>query len=208
MVLLPGAAIVAGALAMSDQVLTRPEGALLVGAYLFYIAFVVQEGRAAQARAEDIRREATESPRLPPLVLLLGGLVLVYAGATTLVSGGIRLLDRTSLTAGFVGAAIVGALAAMDEVFLEVVPVLRDLPELATGNLFGTIAAFTTGALGLAALIRPLEIDSAANSAFLAIAVLYAIVSVPFLARGKAGRLTGLLLMIAYAVWLALASRL
>ena len=65
-------------------------------------------------------REVDEAPRIPPLILLLGGLALVYAGATILVDGGIRVLHRTSLTAGFVGAALIGALAALDEVLLEV----------------------------------------------------------------------------------------
>jgi Ca2+/Na+ antiporter len=82
------------------------------------------------------------------------------------------------------------------------------MPELATGNLFGTIAAFTTGALGLAALIRPLAIDTAASSAFLVIAVLHAVLSVVFLARGRAWRATGVVLVTAYAMWLTFASRL
>src|SRR5207302_6712968 len=101
MVLLPGAAIAAGALAVSDLEISRGEGAILVGAYLLYVAFVLQEGRAARVRAEEIRREAETGPRLPPSVLLVGGLALVYLGATALVSGGVRILDRTSLQAGF-----------------------------------------------------------------------------------------------------------
>ena len=65
------------------------------------------------------------------------------------------ILDRTTLSAGYVGAAIIGALASADELLLEVLPVRRGTPELATGNLFGTLAAFTSGALGLAALSTP-----------------------------------------------------
>src|SRR5439155_3289094 len=123
-------------------------------------------------------------PRVPPILLLVFGLALVYVGATVVVNGGIRILERTSLAAGFVGAAVIGALAALDEVFLEVLPVLRGTPELATGNLFGTVAAFSTGVLGLAALVRPLEVDGAGATAFLAAAALYTVVATTFLARG------------------------
>jgi cation:H+ antiporter len=124
------------------------------------------------------------------------------------VEGGVRLLHHTALTAGFIGAAIIGALAALDEVLLEVLPLRRGVPELATGNLFGTVAAFSTGVLGLAALVRPLVVDSAANSAFLASAALYAVVATAFLARGRAGKLTGVILIALYAIWLAVASQL
>ena len=87
-------------------------------------------------------------------------------------------------------------------------PVLRNVPEMATGNLFGTVAAFSTGVLGLAALVRPLAVDSAATSAFLAAAALYAVVAAVFLARGRAGKPTGLAILAMYGLWLALASRL
>ncbi len=208
MILLPGVALALGALALADQFVSRLDGLGLVAAYILYVSQVIREGRGPQARAEEILREAEEGPRIPPLVLLVLGLGLVYAGATILVDGGIRVLHHTSLAAGFVGAALIGALAALDEVLLEVLPVLRNVPEMATGNLFGTVAAFSTGVLGLAALVRPLAVDSAATSAFLAAAALYAVVAAVFLARGRAGKPTGLAILAIYGLWLALASRL
>lgn len=208
MILLPALALATGAMTISDQVVTRFEGAGLIGIYLVYVGAVIREGRSAQLRAEMIGREAEEGPRLPPILLLIAGLGLVYVGATVLVDGGVRILDRTSLTAGFVGAALIGALASLDEVLLEVLPVLRGMPELATGNLFGTIAAFSTGVIGLAALVRPLEIDAAANSAFIASSLLYTVVAVAFLARGRAGKAVGVTVVAIYAVWLLFAARL
>ena len=77
----------------------------------------------------------------------------------------------------------------------------------ATGNLFGTVAAFSTGVLGLAALVRPLIVDSAASFAFLAAAALYTFVSTTFLWRGRAGRLAGLTVLGVYGIWLVLAAR-
>lgn len=206
MILLPGAALAVGSIALFDSVVTRPEGVALIAVYAMYVNLVVREGRVVQVEAERIVHEVSEGPRLPPLVLLAGGLVLVYVGATVMVGGGIRILERTALSAGFVGAAIVGALASADEVLLEVLPVRRGMPELATGNLFGTLAAFTTAVVGLAALVRPIVVDSAAASAFIAAAVLYAIVATAFLARGRAGKLTGVTVLIAYAFWIVWAS--
>jgi len=207
MVLLPAATVGLGAITLTDSMVTRPEGAVLVVAYALYVGLVLQEGRVARAAAGHLEREMAEGPRLPPAVLLVGGMALVYGGATLLVNGGVGILDRTSLSAGFVGAALIGALASADELLLEILPVRRGTPELATGNLFGTLAAFTTGALGLAALIHPLFVDSAAASAYLAATALYAVVAIVMLARGQAGRLTGLIVLAGYAAWIVWAAR-
>jgi cation:H+ antiporter len=209
MVLLPGAALLIGAASIQDRVVTRQEGVLLVAAYACYLVLVVYlDRRAPEQRAQEIEREAREGPPLPWPLLLIGGLGLVYAGATVLVEGGVRILARTSLAAGFVGGALIGTLASLDEVLLEVIPVLHGTPQLATGNLLGTAAAFTTGVIGLAALVRPLQIDSAAASAYLAAAVLYTVVAVAFLGRGRAGRAVGVTVIVLYGLWLAYAARL
>ena len=206
MVLWPGLSMAAGALAIADQTVSSFEGALLVAVYVFYVIQVIQQGNA-EARGREIEREAAEGPRLSPIVLVVAGLLLVYGGASLLVEGGVRILARTSLSAGFVGAAIIGALAAADEVLLEVLPVKRGLTELATGNLFGTVAAFSSGVLGLAALIRPLTLDSATGLAYLAATLLYTIVAIAFVARGRAGKLVGAIVLAVYLVWLVVSVR-
>jgi cation:H+ antiporter len=215
MVALPALPVVACAVAISDRFVARWEGALLVVIYAAFVVMVVLRANGERSEAEGPPRAGqgvgAEAPRAstwPTRLVLLtgGGLLLVYLGATVLVAGGTRLVDLTTLSAGFVGAAVVGVLASLDEVLLEVLPIRRGEPELATGNLFGTLAAFTTGVPGLAALIRPLVLDGASAAAFLAVALLYFVVGTSFLARGKAGRLVGGTVLILYAVWLALTS--
>ena len=208
MVVTPAAALVVAAFAITDQFVDRLEAGLLILLFAAYVALVVQQGRPARARAERIEDEAAEAPagRWLPAGLALGGMALLYLGATVLVDGGTRLLSATDLSAGFVGAAVIGVLVSLDEVLLEVLPIRRGAPDLATGNLFGTVAAFCSGVLGVAALVRPLSIDSAAALAFLGAAVLYTIVATVFLARGRAWRGLGVTVLAAYAVWLLLAA--
>lgn len=207
MVALPAFPVIACALAISDRFVARWEGVLLVVIYAGYVALVLLRGDlVAEAETESTGAERpTTWGRFA--LLTLGGLALVYLGATLLIAGGARVVDITALSAGFVGAAVVGILVSLDEVLLEVLPIRRGEPELATGNLFGTLAAFTTGVPGLAALVRPLVLDGAAAAAYLGAAVLYFVVGTAFLARGKAGRLLGGTVLALYAVWLALASR-
>jgi cation:H+ antiporter len=210
MVVAPAVPVAAAALAMSDERITRLEGGLLVFLYAGYVFAVVADGRGLERRTEELKREAAEvgGSARRAVVAALVGLAAVYGGAWVLVDGGIRLLSRTALSAGFVGAAIVGTLAGLDEILLEVRPVMRGAPDLATGNLFGTVAAFCSVVLGLAALVHPLVLDAASDLAFLGGAAMYALVSVVFLVRGRLPRSMGVVLMGAYLAWLAYASTL
>lgn len=220
MLLAPGGGVILAALAISDRYVDRLEGLLLVVGYAGYVFFLLRDRRAEGEPDERDPDEAQLPPELsavpepPPerrsaaraAAPVIAGIGLLYAGAWLLVDGGARLALSTQLTAGFVGAALIGALTSLDEVLLEVLPVRRGVPELATGNLFGTLTAFTTGVLGLAALVRPLTLDTGGNLAFLAIAFLYALVAVTFLLRGSAGRVLGVVLLAFYAAWLVYAA--
>jgi len=196
MVLAPGLHLVACAFAVSDRYVARLEGVLLIVFYLAYVGLVIRRNGTTAGEGE---RDAT---RGAPLLLVGGGLLAVAGGAALLVAGGARLVTEAGLQAGFVGAAVLGILVSLDEVLLEVLPIRRGAPELATGNLFGTLAAFSTGVLGLAAVVRPLEIDAPGSVAFIGVAVLYALVATVFVARGRAGRLLGGFVLASYAAWL------
>ncbi len=210
MVLAPAIPLFAAALMISDRFVGRLEAVLLVGIYAGYVAFVVREGRLARAHAEELQREAGETrhSRTMLLTMTLGGLALLSVGAGVAVAGGARLAAEAGLSEGFVGAAVLGVLVSIDEVLLEVLPVRRGSPELATGNLLGTLAAFCSGVLGVTALVRPLEVDSAAALAFLGAAVLYTVTATVFLARERAGWGVGLFSLAFYALWLVTAAEL
>jgi cation:H+ antiporter len=203
MIVAPALPLVAAATALFDHYVSRPEAALLLAFYVGYLILVVRDGGVPGEESGELEPKERTGSSARLLLITLGGLGLLYVGATLLVAGGTRIVDRTALSAGFVGAAVVGTLASLDEVLLEVLPVRRGTPELATGNLFGTLAAFTTGVLGLAALIRPLDVDGAANAAFLGMAFLYAVISTAFLVRGGAGRILGAFVLGFYLLWLA-----
>jgi cation:H+ antiporter len=210
MVIAPSVAVAVNAIVLYDREISRPEGLLLILLYAGYVYAVVTEGRAVQARAEKLEEEAREVPggRLRAGLIAGAGFVGLIVGGWLLVQGGVRILSRTGLTAGFVGAAVIGSLASLDEVLLEVLPIRRGRPELATGNLFGTAAAFTTVVPGVAALIHPLVLDGGAAVAFLGAATLYALVSVAFLVRERVWRPLGVLVLAAYAAWLVYAASL
>jgi cation:H+ antiporter len=208
MVLAPAIPLLASALAIADRYVDRLEGALLVTLYVGYVALVVREGRLVKVRTEELERETAPRSRLTLIAWTVGGLGLLAGGAAVAVAGATRFVGEVGLSEGFVGAAILGVVVSLDEILLEVLPARRGDPELATGNLMGTLAAFCSVVLGVAALVRPLDIDSASALAFLGAAFLYAVVATVFLVRHRAGWGVGLFVLGFYAIWLVTAAEL
>jgi cation:H+ antiporter len=203
MAIAPALPLAGAGMALYDGLIGRLEGGMLVAIYAGYVALVVSEGRAIRAAARrDALAGATPS-RMRSLGATAASLAGLWLGAWLLVQGGVRVLEGSGLRAGFVGAAVVATLAGLDEILLEVVPVRRGRPHLATGNLFGTVAAFASAVLGLAALVHPLASDGPADLALVAGTALYAVTAAVFLLRGRAGRILGVLLVAAYVAWLA-----
>jgi cation:H+ antiporter len=205
LILTPALHLVAGAFTMADRYVARIEGMFLVVMYLAYVGLLLRLGRTPVA----MEREARATRSAPVMAALtLGGLAMLAVGGTVAIAGATRFAAATGLAAGFVGAAVLGVLVSLDEVLVEVLPIRRGTPELATGNLFGTLPALAAGVLGLAALVRPLDVDSAAAAGYLAMAFLYAVVATALLIRGRAGKVLGAFVLLCYAGWLVATSTL
>jgi cation:H+ antiporter len=207
--LIPLGALVVGAIAIEDLAISRFEGAVLLAATVAHALYLLQ-GPSERALPEAVGRDLLRPGsgrwlRVPPWLLALIGLGIVYAGANLLIDGSTRLLARTALAPGFVGAVIVGSLASAHRVVDEVQPVRRGEHAVALGNLFGSVVVFSTGAVGLASLIRPLILDSSVAVAYIAGSVLYTVLATVLLARGRAGRVTGTVLILLYGAWIFIA---
>jgi cation:H+ antiporter len=141
-------------------------------------------------------------------LLILGGLALLGGGGEALVRGasGIALLAR--VTPAVVGLTIVAAGTSMPELVVSVQAALAQSPGLAVGNVVGS-NIFNIGAiLGLAALVRPLRIQTDTVRLEWPVMMLAAF-QLHLLARdGVVDRLEGGFLLsamvafTAYAVWL------
>jgi cation:H+ antiporter len=207
LLLVPGGALVATALSLADQFVNRAEGFALLGLYALFVAVLLREGRAAQPVVAQLDRQVERGGRVHPGGGLAIGLVVAVGGAFVLVSGAVRLLERSTLAPGFVGAAIVGGLAASRELLASVRPQRAWGPDTTPEHGLAALGVLGLGALGLAAVIRPLDVDGAAGTAFIAASVLYTVAATAFLLRRRAGRVVGAVIVAATAAWILLAAR-
>jgi len=130
---------------------------------------------------------------------------VMVVGAELLVHGVRALLGAMMLTETFLGMVVVGMGESFEETARMVTPARRGHPELAWGNVVGTLIVLLTFNLGVIALVRPI----AADPLVLRLHAPYLIgctivVAVALLWARALGRAMGTLLMALFLLYLAL----
>lgn len=197
-----------------DGRVARLEGATLVVLYVAYVAAIwvaerqppslgetAELGEAAQGQAEGHQGRVGEE-----LGLVLAGLAAMVVGATLLVDGVRNLVDgegdqaRVSLT-------IVGFATGFELVVLAWSAARRGISEVVVAGVVGSYAYNATMTLGAAAVVRPLRVTDAAllNGPMIAMLVALAAVLVLAARHRQLSRTSGLVLLAAYPVFVAVA---
>jgi cation:H+ antiporter len=217
------AGLPAGGLAAAlawDGTVTRPEGLLLVGGYVAFVATIWLLERRPPALGEtgelEEQAEALAGEGGTPrhrvgreLVLVLGGLVLMAAGATALVEGIRRITDVESVQTDL-GLVVVGFATAFELVVLAWSAARRGVAAAVVAGVVGSFTYNVTMTLGAGALAAPLRlIDGAAlHGPWLVMLASLGLVIALGWPRGRLTRTAGIVCLAAYpvAVVLMLAS--
>lgn len=88
---------------------------------------------------------------MPWLIFLLAA-VAIFAAGSALARNGAVIAERTGIGHVWVGAVLVAGATSLPEITIDSVAVLRDAPDLATGDLFGSNMA-NMAVLALIALV-------------------------------------------------------
>ncbi len=137
-----------------------------------------------------------------PLLLLAGGLVLLYFGAEALVRGGAALALRLGIAPLIVGLTVVAFGTSAPEMVVSVGAATTGAGGIALGNVIGSNICNIALILGLAALIRPMKVQVQLIRLDIPIMIGASVALVVLLADGVLGRFDGLLLAGAMAVYL------
>ena len=137
------------------------------------------------------------------ILALLGGLVLLYLGAELLVKGAVELGQRAGVSPIVVGLTVVSIGTSAPELVVCILAALRGSPELAAGNVLGSNLANVGLILGLAALVRPLEVHRRVIRREIPWMLGITVVALGALWNLEVGRLEGTVLALTLLVYLA-----
>jgi len=138
------------------------------------------------------------------IILLAGGLVILWKSADLLVAGAVALAKRLGVSPLIIGLTIVAMGTSAPEVAASIAAAVRGAGDVAIGNVFGSNIANLALVGGLVALIRPLRIQSRTLRREIPVMLLVGLLLWPVLLDKNLSRLEGLVLLSVFAVLILL----
>lgn len=198
---LPVASVALFGLLCLDGRLSRLDGALLLAGYATAIACVFllsRKGITIEPREAKELEEAEGLGRWRALGLLVLALAAIVAGSEMIVRASEVLIGRLGISDTLYGMTLLAFLVSIEEVARELPAALRGRPEIALGNVVGSVFAFFLMNAGVIALVRPVPVAREVLMFHLPAALVTTLVISGLLLTGRIGRLAGAVLLALY----------
>ncbi len=193
-------AVFAGLAALMPM--SRGAGAALIAGLVAYLVVVIRHDRAAGQGADPGPQVAARGALALPLLIAAGGLVLVIAGGSLLVTGAVSLARGMGVSETVIGLTIVAVGTSMPELVTSVIAALKRQGDVAFGNVVGSNIYNILGIGGVTALIAPSEVPEQIVRFDGPVMVGVSAVLLLFAATGlRIGRREGLALLAGYAAY-------
>lgn len=159
-----GGVTLLSALLMWGGVIGRMEGSLLLALLAAFILFSILQAR--QAGPDALAAETEESLAVKPMSLKAGlvwtlvGLLLLIVSSRILVWGAVAIAQGFGVSDLIIGLTVVAVGTSLPELAASVSALRRGEHDLVLGNVVGSNLFNTLGVVGLAAVIRPIEVGS------------------------------------------------
>jgi cation:H+ antiporter len=137
------------------------------------------------------------------VILLVGGLAMLWKSADLLVTGAVGLAKRLGISSLVIGLTVVAMGTSAPELAASIAGVLRKAGEggnLAIGNVFGSNIANLALVGGLVALIRPLKVKRQTLCREIPVMILTGLLLWPLLFNSHLSRLEAFALLAVFAV--------
>jgi cation:H+ antiporter len=155
------------------------------------------------ARDDDgpVDDDARELPGWAHLVLAMLALAGLVVGAATTSTGTEGILDTYGLEGTVFGATIVTAVLTIEDLVVTVESFRKSVPEVAVGNVIGSVVFSVTGKLGITLLAGGIVVGSDVLTWHLPALVVTTGLAAYFLSTGRLKRWHGCTLLALYATY-------
>jgi cation:H+ antiporter len=192
-----------------DMIYTQVEGWILATGLAGLVYWLVRLGLQrphTDPLAEEFEAEIpTDIPTRIALFWLFVGLVTLPISSQFLVEGAVSIARDLGVTDTVIGLTIVALGTSLPEMATAVTSALRNEDDLAIGNIIGSNMFNMLGVLGIAAVIRPVDVTPMVLARdfpvmFLLTGILFLMTS-EFRGPGRIGRRSGAILLAIFAAY-------
>ena len=190
-----------------DGSISSAEGIICIAVYLLWMVYLIldlRRNRAAKMEIEEAEGEEQQilkknSWHFPSLYV--GGLIGLVIGALLVIQGVRTALDWWGVSQTILGVTLLAISANSVELVEAIVPAKKGLPEVVIGNVTGSSIFQLLFTVGIAAVIRPLQVERLAlGYDFPAVAFAWLLLLIVVL-RGRTERAVGLGFMALYVLF-------
>lgn len=185
---------------LRDLQLALWEGSVLIVALISYVSYLI-----IKRDGGDTAEEIAEGEFKPlDVAMLLGGIVTIVTSGHFLVEAASTIARHYGVSEWVIGVTIVAAGTSAPELATSLTGVLRGKHGISIGNLIGSDLFNLLGVLGLAAVISPLAVESAALGSIMLLCALVIVVVIMLRTGWRLSRWEGGLLVAVNLVrWVA-----
>ena len=193
---------------LSDGVLGRGDGLLLLGGIILLLGWMIHLGMNHRARGHDplideFTEEIPTAMSTPAALAWLGiGLLVLLGSSRLLVWGAVEMARFFGVSDLVIGLTIVALGTSLPELAASVMSALKKEPDIALGNVIGSNLFNLLGVLGIPGLIAATPVDPAVLGrdypVMLGLTLALLLMSWNLRGTRRINRLEGLLLLAAY----------
>jgi len=149
-----------------DKTIGRFDALLLLAILIAYLVWAYRSEKAlADPAAEVHEAEAAELNLLPnttlwSIVAVMLGLALLIGGSQLLLKGAVGIAQTLGVSEAVIGLTLVAVGTSLPELTISLIAALRHHADVAVGNVLGSNIFNLLGILGIAALVKPMEIST------------------------------------------------
>lgn len=173
-----------------DLELSLFEGILLVSTLLIYIFILLR----SKAPIEEEIPEGDFSWKDIPMLII--GIALIVGGAHYLVQSASEVARNFGISEWMIGITIVAAGTSIPEFATSVVAIVRGKQGISIGNLIGSDIFNLLGVLGVASIIRPLEISQSDYYSIIILSAYLILLFAMMRFKWKIGKVEGTILIL------------
>lgn len=188
-------------LALSDNILSRIDGAILITimiGYVMYLAYRVKKGDELEEIPGGDKKMAAP---LIVFLILLGGAMIAFGSHIT-VKGAVSIASHFGVSERIIGLTMVAFGTSLPELVTSITAARKKETDIAIGNIVGSNFFNIVFVLGITSVIRPIPCaDTFKLDAYAAIATI-TLLFICALPKKKLAKFSGVLMLLCYTAYL------
>jgi len=183
-----------------DLRLDRYDGILLATLLVIYLGYLFKHRRDTEQSIADSGNGTEKTSLARDSALLIVGLIFIVGGSQVLVEAATTLARNLGISEWVISVTIVAAGTSAPEFATSLAGVIKGRYAMSAGNVIGSDIFNLLGVLGLAGILRPIEVSNSATISLIALSIMVLFVLLFMRTGWRISRKEGLILVILSAL--------